>query len=116
MAKDGEQGMKKLLALPEHERPTAVFAFSDTIALGANKAVRSAGLKIPDDISMVGFDNRLSVKFGVPPLTTIDHPVFDLGIQAAELLLREIEGTAEPGEHTLLPARLVIRESCKPLI
>jgi DNA-binding LacI/PurR family transcriptional regulator len=111
-AEDGEASMNALLDLAEP--PTGIFAFSDTIAIGAAKAIREREGRIPEDFSLVGFDNRLSGLFADPPLTTVEHRVFELGVRATELLLRAIENPEIAKEHIMLPARLVIRESCRP--
>ena len=102
------QAMQTLLP----QKPTAVFVASDTMAMGAIKAIREAGLRIPEDISVVGFDDLQSSSFTAPPLTTVRQPVYQLGSTAASLLIDLIEGKSEPPQHIILPTELVIRESC----
>jgi LacI family transcriptional regulator len=103
--------MKHLLSLPH--RPTAIFAVSDKTAFGALEAIKEAGLKVPDDISIVGFDD---VADTVPPLTTIHVPKYQMGILAMQRLFELIEGEEEE-----LPVRcqvythLVVRSSTAPL-
>lgn len=103
----GAQAVGGLLALLE--LPTAVFAVSDTLAIGAIKALRRAGKRVPDDIAVVGFDDLpLSAAFE-PALTTILQPMRELGAQAAEMLLAKLDGR-QPTSRTL-PHQLVVRDS-----
>ncbi len=107
---DGYTGMKKLLALKN--RPTAVFARNDFTAIGAMCAIRDAGLSIPDDIAMVGFDNVPLSAYTPPPLTTVDQPTKEQGHQAARLLLERIEGDkARERREICLDCHLVVRQS-----
>ena len=107
---DGYAGMKRLLQLKA--RPTAVFARNDFTAIGAMCAIRDAGLTIPDDIAIVGFDNVPLAAFTAPPLTTVDQPTAEQGRRAASLLLERIEAdkTRERRE-VCLECHLVIRAS-----
>jgi LacI family transcriptional regulator len=94
---------------------TAVFATNDLMALGAMFTLRQAGLRVPDDVSVIGFDNILQASIMVPPLTTIEQSVNDLGQTAIRLLLDQIlKRTAEPTCLTI-PTRLVVRESCRAI-
>jgi DNA-binding LacI/PurR family transcriptional regulator len=96
-----------LLAL--ESPPSAVFAVSDTLAIGAIKAFRRAGRRVPEDIAVVGFDNIPLAQMFEPALTTIAQPMFELGAAAARLLLECLAG-AHPRSLTLQHA-LVVRES-----
>lgn len=103
----GAQAVGGLLALLEP--PTAVFAVSDTLAIGAIKALRRAGRRVPEDMAVVGFDDLpLSAVFE-PALTTILQPMRDLGTQAAEMLLARLGGE-HPASRTL-PHQLVVRDT-----
>lgn len=103
----GAQAVGALLAL--QEPPTAVFAVSDTLAIGVIKALRRAGRRVPDDIAVVGFDDLpLSAVFE-PALTTVSQPMRDLGAQAAEILLARLAG--ERLDSRTLPHQLVVRDS-----
>lgn len=103
----GAQAVGGLVALVEP--PTAVFAVSDTLAIGAIKALRRAGRRVPDDIAVVGFDDLpLSAVFE-PALTTVSQPMRDLGAQAAEILLARLAG--ERLESRTLPHQVVVRDS-----
>ena len=96
-------------------RPTAVFASNDSMALGAMSAFREAGLTIPDDISIVGFDNLPTVQYLNPPLTTVNYPISQLGERAINLLMEAVDSdTHLILESEVLPTQLVIRESSAP--
>jgi LacI family transcriptional regulator len=104
----GYVGMKKLLAY----KPDAVFAAGDTSAVGAMQAIREAGLRIPEDIAVMGVDDIDVAERADPPLTTIRQPVEQKGAYAARLLMDLIEGRVEGPQHVVLPTQLVIRQSC----
>jgi LacI family transcriptional regulator len=89
---------------------TAVIATTDMIALGASRGLQDAGINIPDDISLVGFDNTYVCEFMTPPLTTIEIPIEELGRSAVQLLMSSIEESA-PGRELTLPTRLILRKS-----
>jgi LacI family transcriptional regulator len=105
----GEEAMKLLLELAQP--PTAVFAASDVVALGAMSAVHQAGLSIPADVAFVGFDDIFLSAHAVPPLTTVRVPAYGLGWTSAEVLFARIEGEREVASVTL-ETELVVRESC----
>ncbi|WP_295929702.1 LacI family DNA-binding transcriptional regulator [uncultured Xanthomonas sp.] len=81
--------------------PTAIFCFSDQMALGALAACRDLGIRVPDDLSIVGFDDLASSSYLTPPLTTIRQPMRDIGVRAVNLLLAIIERTEVPLQQTL---------------
>jgi len=91
---------------------TAVLSSNDEMALGAMKALQEAGNRIPQDVAMIGFDNRLEGAAHDPPLSSIHVPLFTMGQRGVELLLKHIEGKSELPICTKIPARLIIRESC----
>jgi LacI family transcriptional regulator len=105
----GLTAMEELLQLPE--RPTAIFAASDVVALGAMSAIHHAGLEIPDDVAVVGFDDIFLAAQAYPSLTTVRVPAYGLGWTAAEVLITMIEGDEEVSSVTL-ETELMIRESC----
>ena len=107
---DGYEGMKKLLALKQ--RPTAVFARNDYTAIGAMLAASDAGLKIPADFAVAGFDNVPLSEYCAPPLTTVDQMTTEQGRQAAALLLERLS-SAPPRERreVMLECRLIVRAS-----
>lgn len=108
----GEEAMKKLLSL--HEPPTAVFAAGDLMAIGAIKAAKEAGLHIPEDLSVVGFDNISFSQYISPPLTTVHQQKDLLGKMAAEALLNLIEEKDTIPSILTIKTQLMIRESCAP--
>lgn len=108
----GFQAMRVLLDLPEHERPTAVIAFNDIIAVGALHAIRSYGLRVPQDISVIGVDDITLAGHTLPPLTTISQPKYHMGKLAVQTLRRMREGRISMSNNcTLLEIPLIVRES-----
>jgi len=99
-------------ALRSPSPPTAILAMSDALAMGALRAAREAGLRVPDDLSVVGFDDVEQAALTNPPLTTVHQPVVEKGRQAAELLVRGLGGAIEPG-HRVFPTSLVVRDSVR---
>jgi LacI family transcriptional regulator len=111
----GFRAMQELLQVKR--RPTAVFAGNDTIAYGAIQAIRRAGLSIPEDISIAGFDDDLLSRYLNPPLTTLSVPAGGLAGMAARLLIDMLDGEPLPGtKKVTLPTYLALRSSCKHLI
>jgi LacI family transcriptional regulator len=108
----GHAQMASLLALPQ--LPDAVFVASDAVALGAMAAIREGGLRVPDDIAVMGFDDVPFSRYTNPPLTTVHLPVEELAGQACSLLLDLIVGIQRPQPQIVLDAELVIRDSCRP--
>lgn len=106
----GYEEAKKLLALKNP--PTAMFAACDTLALGAFKALKEAGLKVPDDIALVGFDNLMFAPLLEVPLTTIAQPFKDIGGRAIDILLDKIKDKSSPVKQIVLKPELIIRDSC----
>lgn len=106
----GYEAMKRLLVLPN--RPTAVFARNDFTAVGAITAIKEAGLQIPQDIAIVGFDDIPQAIHTAPPLTTVRQPTRRQGQIAAEFLLRRVE-SSEPleREERVLECELIVRGS-----
>lgn len=109
----GRDSIKKLLSLPSP--PSAVFCSNDYIALGAMKGAREMGLTLPEDLSIVGFDDMQTASYLVPPLTTIRQPAYDMGQFAAELLLQLIAKESKPIQK-MMDSQLIVRESTSPLI
>ena len=104
----GYYAMQQILSA----RPDAVFAASDIMAFGAMRAVRDAGLTIPDDIAFVGFDDLPITTLSDTQLTTIRQPVVSFGAQAVETLIDLIENGTYPPRHIILDTELIIRRSC----
>ncbi len=93
-------------------KPDAVFAASDTMALGTMRAVREAGLRIPEDIALVGFDDLPLAALSDPPLTTVRQPVSQFGLKAVEILIDLVENGIEPARRFIMDTELVVRDSC----
>jgi LacI family transcriptional regulator len=110
----GVQCARKLLNVPPSKRPTAIFASNDEMAAGALSVIHSMGLGVPEDISVVGFDDAPLASQVWPALTTIRQPIADMAAEAAELLLRALRG--EPADHSkhMLPSSLTFRQSTGP--
>jgi DNA-binding LacI/PurR family transcriptional regulator len=109
----GYQAMQQLLALPQP--PTAVFCHNDVLALGAMHAIQVAGLSIPGDISVVGFDDTAGSAHLAPPLTTVRFSRGEMGRKAATILFQVIEQDEDYEPHTVeVPVKLVVRASTGP--
>jgi LacI family transcriptional regulator len=109
-SESGERAMQALLALPDP--PTAVFAAADLMAVGAMKAARDAGLNVPADLAVVGFDDIQLASLLDPSLTTIYQDKVGLGRAAARALLEQIENPELTPAALTLPVELIIRGSC----
>jgi LacI family transcriptional regulator, repressor for deo operon, udp, cdd, tsx, nupC, and nupG len=107
----GEQAAARLLSLPADIRPTAIFAVSDTLAIGVMQGVRGAGLRVADDVAVVGFDDIAVAAHVDPPLTTVLQPMQLLGETAADLLLKRLRDPHAEVPGVLLPHRLIRRRS-----
>jgi LacI family transcriptional regulator len=92
--------------------PEAVFAASDAMALGAITAIQEAGLRVPEDVAVMGFDGLIEGEDSKPPLSTVSQPVTDLGREAVRLLLTQLEDADAGPRQRFLPTRLTVRRSC----
>ena len=108
----GFEAARELLALPEP--PTAIFAGSDEQAFGVIEAARVAGLRIPEDLSVVGFDDLPVSRWFSPPLTTVRQPLAEMGRTAAAMLAEMIERRQPLGRQVELATELVVRSSTAP--
>ena len=110
-----EAGERATSALLDRGVPfTALFAHSDLIAVGAIRRLREAGLRIPEDVSVVGFDDLPIAGYVDPPLTTVHQPMREVGALAAGILLDQIAGGEPVSGPQLLPAELIVRTSTGP--
>lgn len=109
---DGYIGASTLLDLPEP--PTAIFVSNDVMAMGAMDAIRNRGLRVPDDISVLGFDDIPQAALVRPALTTVQQPLEKMGRMAAQMLLDRLKNPGKKIERIELPTKLIIRESCQP--
>ena len=96
--------------------PTAIFAASDLIAIGALKALNEHGLSVPEDISLMGFDNITMTEFTTPPLTTLHAPAYEMGNYGAHILYHILTPKSQAAMRIKLPCRLIERASCKTLL
>lgn len=103
-------GMQKVLK--QEVLPTAMFCASDLMAIAAMRAVYEHGLRIPEDIAFIGFDNIEMAKYSTPPLTTINIPKYEMGEIAAKTVIDMVEKRLDIPIKILLPFELIIRESC----
>jgi DNA-binding LacI/PurR family transcriptional regulator len=106
---DGYESLDCLLK--RNTVPDAVFSVNDPVAIGAFQRIREAGLKIPDDVALIGFSNNKITSLIDPRMTTVDQPSFEMGKQAAKLLINEIEDETTQPTTVVVDAKLIIRES-----
>jgi LacI family transcriptional regulator len=104
----GYLAMQQLLS----RQPDAVFAASDAMAMGALRALREAGRRVPEDVALVGFDDLPFAARTEPPLTTVRQPIHRMGTMTVETLIELIEQPASSPYHLILPTELVVRASC----
>jgi LacI family transcriptional regulator len=108
----GYDAMRKVLGRPSATRPDAVFCANDLMAIGAIDALREAGLDVPGDVAVAGFDDVDAATIVHPPLTTVVNPAYDIGVSAGQLLVSRLSGEYDgDGREIGLPCPLVVRES-----
>jgi LacI family transcriptional regulator len=108
-----ESGYREMQTLLNVQpRPTAIFVASDVVAFGAMAAIRDAGLRIPNDVAVVGFDDVPMSRYFTPALTTVRLSAVEQGRRGGEILIDLIEGKALAEPHVFLPTELVVRQSC----
>jgi LacI family transcriptional regulator len=108
----GYQAASELL--DARPRPTGIFAFNDMLAIGAMQAARERGLRIPEDISVVGFDDTFEASIVTPTLTTVRQPLAEMGRMAVALLVRMLHDQRIEALHVDLETKLVVRNSTAP--
>jgi LacI family transcriptional regulator len=104
---------QKLLDLAQP--PTAIFAANDQSAIGALQAARDAGLRVPADLSLVGFDNIPGAAYANPGLTTVDQSVCEMGYVATKMLISLIRGEQLDSNVYKMPTQLIVRDSCRAI-
>ena len=111
----GVEAAKKMIKMPQP--PDAIFAINDAIAIGAMYVIKEAGIQIPDQISVVGFDDEPHSSFFIPPLTSVWQPVYDMGLLSARILLNKLtkESNMDSIRYEQLKPELMIRESSRRL-
>ena len=105
-------GFNAMRASLSNSRYDAVFAANDRMALGAILCLRQAGLRVPEDVAVAGFDDAFFTEYVSPALTTVRQPFRELGVTAMETLSRLLAGAPARSRHVILPAPLVVRASC----
>ena len=111
----GEKAMRQWLTEWGPDSPTALICFNDTVAIGAMKACREQGLRVPEDISVVGFDDIEMASYVQPALTTFAQPRYEIGRTAAEMMLSLLSGSAPPAP-VRLRGELRVRQSTAPAL
>jgi LacI family transcriptional regulator len=104
---------RKLLTLPD--RPTAIMAANDQTAFAILEVANELGIRVPDDLSLIGFDNVPDGEYTTPPLTTVAQSLVGMGSLAADLLMQMLEGRKVENRIFELPTRLIVRDSCRAL-
>jgi LacI family transcriptional regulator len=112
-AKGGGRAAGQLFDMPD--RPTAIFAFNDMLAIGALRAARAWGIRVPEELSIVGFDDTFEASIVTPPLTTVRQPLAEMGRMAVNLLVRLLQNQRIEALHVELETKLVVRESTAPV-
>lgn len=107
----GKESMRAFLKLASP--PTAVLSVNDYLAIGAMRAITEAGLRVPDDISVCGFDDIDIAAYFNPPLTSIKTPCYEMGRMAANIMIDAIESRTSPNVQYLLDTELIVRGTCK---
>ncbi|MEI5991591.1 hypothetical protein A5881_003128 [Enterococcus termitis] len=108
---DGQKVAREILALPKNDRPDAVFSGSDEVGIGIIQEVLQQGLRVPEDLAVLGFDNQPSTSIIAVPLTTINQPTTALGIEATKLMVALLEGTTYKVNKKELILSLIERKS-----
>lgn len=107
----GRAATRKLLSRPVGERPDAIFATNDLVALGALQELARAGVSVPDDVALIGYDDIEFAASATVPISSVRQPAADMGRRAADLLVSAIEDPEAPVEHPAFTPSLVARES-----
>jgi len=108
-SKDATKATVRLLDLDE--KPDAIFGINDTVVFAAMKEIKRRGLRIPEDVALVGFTDEFHSTVVDPALTSVTHPTFEIGQEAARLFFRQIEHPEEKPKHVVLKTKLVVRDS-----
>ncbi len=110
-----EGGVEAALSLLDlADPPAAVFAFNDMLAIGVMQAARRRGVRIPEELSVVGFDDTFEASIVTPTLTTVRQPLAEMGRMAVNLLVRQLQNQRIEALHVQLQTTLVVRESTAP--
>ncbi|MEZ4850711.1 MAG: LacI family DNA-binding transcriptional regulator [Bacteroidia bacterium] len=114
----GEEGVRNAKAILElKELPDGIFSANDTVAVHAMIELKKAGLKIPDDISFIGFNDDPIASIVEPQLTTVSHPALEIGRSSARQIIKRINAKhSSPPENIVLPTQIIVRESTRKLV
>ena len=113
----GELSVNRLFSdTSEDERPTAIIAINDLVALGALRQLQRMGLRVPEDVALIGCDNQFFTPYLNPPLTTVDLHPFDHGFSAVEELVASLNGGSRGSYSQIRECSLIVRESCGALL
>ena len=112
----GLQAAERWLNEPEDQRPTAIAAFNDAMAIGAMHAIQKIGLRVGADIAVTGFDDTPMVQYLSPSLTSVHQPIWEVGQLVMSLLLKILHGMPIQAAHILLPPELIVRESSRAMV
>lgn len=112
-----QTGYQAAMRLLKKGKPfTAIFVHNDELALGVLRALRDSGLRVPQDVSLVGYDDLPIAEYLDPPLTTIRQPIWEIGVRAVDELIRQIDEQREAGGDVYLKTELIQRQSVKPIV
>jgi LacI family transcriptional regulator len=111
-AVSGQLAVRQILAGPRRDMPDAIVCANDQTAIGAMRDLQAAGVRVPADVAVVGFDDMHISALLTPPLTTVRQPMRELGERACALLLQRVADPALPPRAERLPTKLIVRESC----
>lgn len=112
---DGRRAAEAIVQLPLPQRPTAVFAANDRMAIGLQKRLGELGISVPHEVSVIGYDDIEPCRYVVPALTTVRQPTHRMGAEAAELLIKRLSGEEFPPREIVLRTEVVVRDSCRSL-
>lgn len=107
----GSEAAQRLLTLPASARPTALFCANDLCADGALRVLRAAARRVPQDISVVGYDDTWFATMTQPPLTSVHMPIFEMAVRATEMVIDLVEGRDVAERQPILPVHLTVRRS-----
>jgi DNA-binding LacI/PurR family transcriptional regulator len=109
LQESGYRAMSFFMSLPE--RPTALVIIDDVVSFGVMRGLTELGYSVPEDLSIIGFNNISLTELSTPPLSSIDIGIYQLGYMASQMLIKRIQGETQPQPRTIVPHRLMIRES-----
>ncbi len=110
--KDGYAAAEHLLVMPPAQRPTAIFAANDLCADGVLRGLHERGVRVPEEMALVGYDDTWFAAMTNPPLTSVYMPIYEMGMLAAKMLIARVEGREVAECQPILPVKLSVRESC----